>query len=269
MKDSRRSAAGENPVKDRRVTRRDVLRMTAAGVAAGVTGGATVGTVAAAGDYPHLDVQEHVSVTTDPAQIEPWQPRLTWDQYPEQEPLSYACMRLSSPEYDDDCIVGFHEYAYQKGVSSADSHDGDHEPIYVFFDPDSGDVTNVSFSGYHWFRASAGPSSIRLVDSGAGQQPVLRVVDPWHHHLPISPEAERDGRLFDVSDLDASISAWLANGMSDDLRVDQPFLPWRMRHAADWWRDTTLHTVEKTLQSVWVRFGIGDVPDRGETGWDR
>lgn len=249
-------------------TRRDVLKTSATALAAGAVGTGAVGTVAATGDHAHLDVPEHVSISTDPADIEPWQPRLSWPQYPDQDPLAFYGMRVSSPDFHDDCIVGFHKYESQEGVSSQDSHDGDHEPIYVFFDADSGDVTNVVCSGYHWFRSSIPASSIRLVDTDAGQQPVLQVQDPWHHHLLISPEQNRDGRTFELRDLNASISAWLTNGMAGDLRTDQPFMPWRMRNADDWWREGTLNDIEILMKKMWVTVGIGDVPARDATGWD-
>ena len=252
-----------------RVSRRDVLRTGAAALAVGAVGGSVAGSAAAAtGDYPHLDVPEHVTISTDPAGIEPWQPRLTWGaEYPDQDPLGYYSFRVSSPEYADDCVVGFHKYEKQDGVSEHDSHDGDHEPVYVFFDSDTGDVTNVVCSGYHWFRSKIPASSIRLVDTDRGQQPVLRVVDPWHHHLPVQPEQGWGGRTFDVETLDAAISEWLTNDMASELRTDQPYLPWRMRSAEDWWREGALRDVEILMQRIWVRFGIGDVPDRGETGW--
>lgn len=248
----------------RQWSRREVLKTGAVAVAT-----VTAGTAAASSDYAHLDVPEHVTVSTAESDVRPWQPRLSWDQYPEQDPLAFYGMRLSSPEYADDCVVGFHRYAEQRGVSDYDSHDGDHEPVYVFFNPDDGSVTNVVCSGYHWFASNIPSSSIRLVDTDRGQQPVLRVVDPWHHHLTMMPEEERNGRTFEIRSLHDSIGSWLTNGMASELRPDQPYLPWRMPAADDWWRSGALNEIEIAMKRAWVTLGVGDVPDRSRTGWDQ
>lgn len=250
-------------------SRRDVLKTGGVALAATVGVTNTTGTAAADGHFAHFDEwPEHVTISTDPADIEPWQPRLTWDRYPEYEPLGYWAFRASSPEYDTDVIVGFHKYAQQDTGRSVDSHAGDHEPVYVFFDPGTGDVQDVVCSGYHWYRMTIPESSIRTVETDDGEQPVLRVVTPWHHHLPTAPEESRDGRTFAVEDLHGDLDSWLRNGHEDSLRVDQPFHPWVMREAEDWWQDGAKSWVELLLQEMYVSLGFGDVPEREETGWE-
>lgn len=251
---------------DRTFGRREVLKTGAAALATGV--GVTNG-VAAAGEYPHQDRPDHVQISTAPEDIQPWQPLLTWDTYPEREPLGYWGFRASSPEHDTDVVVGFHKYTQQEGISSYDSHAGDHEPIYVFFNPTTGDIVDVVCSGYHWYRMQIPSSSIRTVSNSIGEQPVLRGIKPWNHHLPVAPEEPRDGRSFGLESLPDDLYGWLYNGLSDPLREDQPYNPWKMRRADGWWKPGTKSTIEMVMERLYVSLGFGNVPDRSQTGWDR
>jgi hypothetical protein len=213
---------------------------------------------------------EHVTITDDPAAIRPWQPRLSWSMYPSesQEPLGCYAVRASSPEHDTDCIVAWHSYAQQHGVTGEDSHPGDHEPVYVFFDPSTGDVTEVVYSVFHWRAGSSLPGGVRLVDTDSGgQQPVLEVVTPWHHHLPVVSGADTSGRTFELRSLSEHLDAWLINGLDDPLRPDQPYNPWRMCEAANWWRDGYLPFWETWVVSLRVDLGLGNVPSKDRTGW--
>ncbi|ELZ14407.1 hypothetical protein C478_07277 [Natrinema thermotolerans DSM 11552] len=238
--------------------------------AATVVGGTSTASAATNdGTEAYWDAQpEHVTVSFDRAAIEAYQPRLLWDRYDVADPISYTALYAESPEWDTDVVAGFHEYAQQEGATAQDSHAGDHEPSYVFINSDTGDVQRVVYSGYHWFQASVTRDQIRLVQNDAGgENPVLRRVPPWNHHLPTASGIDRTGRAFPVESMLDSLDAWLVNGMSGSLRVDQPLNPWKMLNAHDWWQDDAMSTIEIWMQQLYVQFGFGNVPNPGETGW--
>lgn len=253
------------------VTRRRFLRGAAAAGATVVVGTSSVS--AATGDHEHEEVPEDVTITDDPALIEPWQPRLVGAEQGDVSPLGTYAVRASSPDHDTDVIVAWTEYPYQDGYSQADSHAGDHEPVYVFFDPDTGDVTEVMYSAYHWARGSVLPGAVKLVDTSEGQQPVLRVVNPWHHHLPVPTSSTSNGRLYELRSLQDALSAWLTNGMSSALKPSQPYDPWTMKERGHWWRSNWGNELDHTLATTFVEAGFGglpgfDLPRRDEAGLD-
>lgn len=149
-------------------------------------------------------------------------------------PKLYGFVARKDGERTTACVY-FAEWTRQQGVSTADSHLGDHEPLYVFAD-EEGDPTaeEVVYSGYHWLAASVDDPAT----DGDGH-PTFGVVAPWHHYVHAPNLDAADGSLLDVRHLsDDLFAGWLDQGFEDDLEPGAVLDPWTMRRRAWWWRDT-------------------------------
>lgn len=192
-------------------------------------GAASLGSVAVvdraradhAGEQP-----SHVSITFDQTTLDRYRPRLDLPAASREKLLGLYGWLATSSEFDTDICVYWCEYSHQAGVTSYDSHWGDHEPVYVEVDADTGDVQQVIASVYHW---TAG----RGLPALDGDHPLLRVIDPWHHYTA----ADTTGDLLAVKDLTAVFGDWLANGLELDLEPGTVYNPWTMTRRGHWWRD--------------------------------
>lgn len=209
-----------------RTTRRGFVKGAAA------AGLASSGAIAVSGRAraDHLDAQpEHVTIDFDEDWLATYQPRLVLEGESREKLNGMYSWRASSPEESTDVGVYWAEYTHQEGVSSFDSHYGDHEPVYVFVE--DGDVVEILYSGYHWLKAST--RAPPLVDE---TRPTLRVIAPWHHYAT-TPETGVDTSLLDLT---GAFSSWLANGLEDDLAEGVVVNPWRMRSLPHWWQENQL-----------------------------
>lgn len=205
-------------------TRRQYLKVLGAGAA----GGAALPAVSGLAAADHGEQQpSHVTLEYDQAFLETYRPMLVLREL-DVKPLALYSWKATSPEYDTAVGVYWAEYTHQEGVSEYDSHFGDHEPVYVFVDEQSGDVEEVVYSGYHWLAART-----RTPDLYAETHPKLHVVSPWHHYFTTTEQ----GTLVETGDLTSEFQAWLDNGLEDDLAPGTVVNPWRMRTRSDWWRD--------------------------------
>lgn len=229
------------------LSRRDILRAGAAGGAAAAGLSAGTGTVAAS----HYDHQpDHVSLSYDEATLSTYQPLLVIDEEDREKLIAQYAWTATSPEYDTDCHVYWTAYTHQDGASPYDSHDGDHEPIYVFVDSQTGEVQEVLASIYHWLKGQADAAALRM----DGKQVVLRVMHTYHHYTAASSESSPyEPRL---TDLTGAFSDWLENGLEDDLAYGSVVNPWLMHSRTSWWqRDYADISVEEFL--VRARRAVG------------
>lgn len=128
-------------------------------------------------------------------------------------------------------------YAVQDAISPLDSHQYDHEPVYVKVD--GGDVSSVVYSGYHHFAAEADAADLVLED---GTHATLEVIDPWHHYRVDDRPADD---VPEVRDWTASRGEWIAYGFYDRTNngaVDNPYTmvgggrdSWWDRSTLDYW----------------------------------
>lgn len=191
-------------------------------------GAAAVGSLSLSGTAAasHFDTQpEHVTIEFDRPTLERYRPMLNVTAL-EQLPTLWGWV-ARSPDHDTDVCVFWAEYGTQEGVTSFDSHWGDHEPCYVVVDDATGEVREVIPSVYHWL---AGHFPSPPTD---GDHPKLRVINPWHQYIP-DPSADR---LFDVHDFTTVFQAWLDNGLEEDLEPGVVVDPWLMRDRGHWWAD--------------------------------
>jgi hypothetical protein len=210
--------------------RREVL----AGLGAAAVGsGTAAANHAPDGEYAATQ-PAHVTIDFDRAALERYRPALDLGGNDRSRFQGFYAWRATSPEYDLDWHVYWAYWTHQTGVTEYDSHLGDREPCYVGIDPSDGSVQAIVFSAYHWLRGTASAPSIPLTD---GKHPALQVVAPWHHYTLGQPGT---GVLPDVQDLAASdgLSAWLANGLDEDLLPGSCHDPRRMwAREPDWWRN--------------------------------
>ncbi|WP_152421843.1 hypothetical protein [Halorubrum saccharovorum] len=226
------------------VTRRAFLASAAAV-------GAVAGSQSVTATHPEQK-PDHVTVRYDTDIIERYQPALVLDGV-EIEPYSYCAMVAESPERGLGCVVGFHRYTHQEGFSMEDSHFGDTEPAYVFFDSRTGDVVQVVYSGYHWYQASTWANNLDYVVDDR-QRPILRVIPPHHHHTTDFARSEISDVRTDIptSDLTERYPEWLEDDLEDQIRPGSVYSPWNMRDWEAWWEPSTMTEFEITLQRIWL-----------------
>lgn len=161
------------------------------------------------------------------------------------KPTALYAWRATSPDYGTAVGVYWAEYEYQQGIlpGGADSHFGDHEPIYVVVDRASGDVAEVVYSAYHWLRGRT--TTPPLYD---GTHVEATVVSPWHQYSVGSLAG--GGEFVPVEQLgtgpalrDASATTEFESWLDDDefhdaLAVQASTEPWLMTGATgrgSWW----------------------------------
>lgn len=229
------------------VSRRGLLRYGAS-IATGATTLTTTSGVVR-GDHPQHR-PEHVSLSFPRNWLETYRPRL--DLHPSRDnpddstPEALFAWRASSTEHETDVAVYWAAYTFQAGKSpfGTDSHYGDREPVYVFVENDTGEITEVVYSAYHHLRG-------RITDPPVydGTHPEFMVVTPWHHY---SCGTVRDGEFVDVESLgtsadldDPSVETEFETWLSDDgfhghLAPGTVVNPWQMGGATGrqhWWRE--------------------------------
>jgi len=166
----------------------------------------------------------HVSIEYDEETLLKYRPRLWFSGDEYEKFINLYGWLATSPEYETDVAVYWSEYTHQEGVSEYDSHDGDHEPIYVFIR--DGAVEKVVYSAYHWLRAT---SYAPVLD---GTHALFRVIEPWHHYTSTS----LDGKLTSIGDLTGTFDDWLEEGLDESLALGSVVNPWIMSRRDHWWR---------------------------------
>lgn len=210
----------------------------------------------AAASTEHADAQpDHVSISYDQGTLETYRPRLVLEESDREKLIGLYGWTATSSEYDTDVHVYWTAYTHQEGVTSYDSHEGDHEPVYVLVDSETGAVREVVASVYHWLR---GRTSTPPLD---GDHPELKVISPWHQYTA----ASETGELFEVDDLTAVFDSWLSNGLAESLEPGTVYNPWTMAGAngrEHWWRDDfASFSFNATVVSFWKRVGRGQAGD--------
>lgn len=230
--------------------RRAFLRV--AGAAA--VGSAAISTPAAASHRTHQP--DHVTITYDEATLEAYKPLLVTRELTVRPNGIYGWL-ATSPEYEYDVCVYWTEYPYQRGYTDRDSHDGDHEPIYVYVSKDTGDVVRIRYSAYHWNVAEARGSAVPLAD---GTRPKMHVFSRWHHYRVTTEE----GVDVDLFDLTSAFDDWLANGLEEALAPGVVVNPERMLNRTYWWAENPLgFSYAAWSTRFWYKFGA-----RGAEGTD-
>lgn len=188
----------------------------------------------------------HVTLSFDESTLETYRPKLITGHLDVRPTKQYAWL-ATSPEHDDDVYCYWTYYVTQRGVTSRDSHFLDREPLYVFVDEDTGEISEVIYSAYHWL---AGKTTVaHTVTDADGEHPTFRVAEHWHHYLQTR---EEDGGFVDLDELNDQFDDWLANGWEEDLAVGAAQNPWIMRRRGSWWKDDGSGSFNELLAKTWI-----------------
>ncbi len=226
--------------------RRQFLKATGA---TALGAGVLSGTALAA----HYDAQpEHVTISFDQSYLEQYRPELVLSADAREKFLGMYGWVATSPEYDTNVCVYWCSYSHQEGwLGNLDSHYGDHEPLQVEVNSETGDIERVRASVYHWIKGETLASEASLKDG----RPHLEVVDPHHQYTA----ATSAGILPEVEDLTAVFQDWLDDGLEDALHPGSSTNPWSMEVRGDWWRREYGVSTNALLVSATKAAGIGEV----------
>jgi len=216
--------------------------------------GAVTASTTARADHEELGAPDGVTLSYDESTIQEYLPGFVLEGV-EPEPLAFHALHAESSESTLNCVYGFMQYPYQEGKTSQDSHLGDHEPLIVWYDQSSGDVARTDYAGYHWFRATAMPSTLEFVDET--QHRIKMRPDPQYHHY-YSYSGDLPHEDVEVKNLLDSIGPWLDNGLEENLAVSQPYDPYEMLGRQTWWAHTAGNYVDAWLKATWFNLGLSE-----------
>lgn len=214
--------------------RRDFLRGAGVGLGTALFGGR------AAGEIKSDAKPASVTIDYDQSWLERYQPRFRLDFQSEQELTGIYGYRATSEQRAYDVACYWARYAVQDAISPLDSHQYDHEPIYVSVNGD-GSVREVVYSGYHHFTAEASGEEAPLSADRDSQEThvSVEVIGPWHHYRTDSEDTGVFAR--DLRDWTAVRQEWQAYGFYDkteNAAVDNPYVIIEDRNS--WWERSTI-----------------------------
>lgn len=139
------------------------------------------------------------------------------------------------------------------GNQNLSSNVGDHDPIYVFVNNETGEVDRIVYSGYNLDAAEVQPSEDQLKQDRVGSptHATFTVVSGWHHyrHTP-----DNIGHFVELKSWPEVRETWLNNNFSLDAAAVEN--PWELQNQSDWRSDDGL----VSLTGIWL--GIGE-----KLGW--
>jgi hypothetical protein len=242
---------------ERRLSRRRFL--AGAGAAAASAGsGCLVPARAAPEDYEVGDAKpDHVSWTYDEERLKRYQALLDFSASPSMlgnVKFTFG-MIAASPAYDTDAYVYWTQWAVQTGAPflQVDGHNQDHEPYYVFVDSETGEVRQVVFSNYHWFRKEqSGDAAALSSERSEDATHVSLLVDPDYHHY--YPGESGNGSFVDLANLKTHLEPWADNGFYRRLHAPAVEEPWVMLDREKWWEE--LKPTERVLFALYRSAGL-------------
>lgn len=186
---------------------------------------ATAGVVSADHRAVYEDQPEYVDLVYDQTVLETYNPYMVLRTL-DIKPTDVYGWVATSTERETNMACYWVYYVSQQGATSADSHQTDREPVYVEYDPDTGNVQSVHVDGYHYMLRSY-PS----VELEGETHPTLHVVNPWHFYR----ETTEVGETLTVEDMHEKYGPWIDNGWNVHRRsvVD----PWTVTSRGHWWPD--------------------------------
>lgn len=225
------------------------------GATAAVASGISASGTAAA---DHEDAQpSDVTIFYDKEYLETYAPLLELSQRARELLIGLYGWVARSDDYGTDVLVYWTSYLKQDAsragewlLGGIDGHHGDHEPIQIEVDQDTGEVVTIRASIYHWIKGEVPVADAPMQD----RRVRLRVIDPWHQYTAASPDAPVQD--LEVRNLGNEWESWLANGMEDAVLPGASRNPWLMRSQPDWWRDGTFGISRERLR-VDVARGLG------------
>lgn len=234
-------------------TRRDFCRATASTAKVGVPSALVLGAAGVVA-ADHFDARPaHVTISYDQDELETYRPHLTFQGNERQNLIGLYGWTATSPEHGTDVHCYWCSYYHQDGwLGNLDSHEGDHEPIQVEVDSETGDVVRVRASVYHWMKGEQRAETVPM----DGKHVRLEVVSPWHQYTAADP-SDSVYKL-DVKDLTAVFQSWLDNGLESALLPGSTTNPWIMESEDSWWRGTAGAQFDAAMVKAARGVGIGE-----------
>lgn len=222
------------------VTRRQAL--VALGTAA--TGSLTTSVVVRGetDELPHYAEQpDSVTLEFDATEMAEYQPLLKLQPEDDEKLLGLYGWKAVDENRSTDVYCYWCSYTHQEASGlgrvffNADAHLGDHEPVQVVVDSDTGDVVSVRASIYHWIKGETATNDPLMDDTG--KRPRLRVINPWHQYTLADEDAETQQKT--VEDLRDEYRSWLRNGLEESVAIGATTNPWTMATRESWWQRGT------------------------------
>jgi|AntDeeMetageno50_2_1112565.scaffolds.fasta_scaffold00968_4 hypothetical protein len=259
-------------------TRRQFLGATAAttvGLSTLLSGSATAQVDTAEWEYK----PDHVTLSFDQTELEAYQPKFETSRDARRKMVDLYGFKAESSEWDVDVYAYWLRYNFQNSATDSlgtlssllsfggpDSHFRDHEPSYIFVDPE-GTPDKAVVTGYHHYALDIPFDDALWTEdrlAGTRSHVHLNVVDPWHHYKSVPPPADESTAtlLESTVDLENWLEArdpWVDNGFyanSHAPAIENPFVMYNDRDT--WWADGT---VDKQLAPLWITLGLGGARD--------
>jgi len=170
--------------------------------------------------------------------------------------LSYVAR---SDQYDTYACCYIARYSLQSGTSASDSHRGDTEPVYVFVDGETDEVTEIVATAWHWNAAGVYAEAASLsADRTADETHIsMDVVENWHHYQFRDDDRGVFKSLEDWHDHRAPL---VDNGLYDRGAPAAFEEPWVMSadhdKRAGWWNTSGAVNLDVIMMQVWDLLGI-------------
>lgn len=224
------------------LSRRDALRAGLAVAASSLALTTAASPVAAAHDGAKPD---HVTLRYDEAELEAYRPIVYLPPATDIRPSTWYAWTASSPEYEYDVHVYWLFYHTQTAAVAA--HRPDREPVYVYVDPEVGDVREVVYSAWHWMAFRWTTPLVYEPSDTDGRHVQLQADRDYHHYYQtdrvgelfgVEPLGTTDGDAFSGEDVDSTtFESWVRNSWEDSLAVGAAQHPEVMRFRESWWAD--------------------------------
>lgn len=250
------------------ISRRRVLSLTGASLA-GLAGVST--TSAEENDYPKRP--EHITASAPIDELERYQPKLHTDSPTRDRMLTMYGWKAESADYDLDGYYYWLRYAVQKtaleewlGISTGswfgalDEHLGDHEPAIILVDPETEEVVEAYYTGYHHYATWVAAEDANLTSStksdGDPTHLNLRVIPPHHHynHEPTGSGALPSNLTGLESWLDIR-KAWYDRDTFANSNVDAVEDPWELIEQGHWWEEGSR---DARFARLWIALGFAE-----------
>lgn len=233
-----------------RTSRRAILKATA------LAGSVAIGTGSVSGEIDSDAVPEDATIVYDEDRLETYQPLMSLEPT-DREQLTGVYGYVAEYDSDPDVLCYWSRYAIQSGLFSFDSHQYDHEPVYVVVS--GGEVLEVVYSGYHHYASRLEPTSEDLVAERSSDPThvSMRVVSPYHHYRV---DDAGSGAFYELRDWTSARSEWIEYGFYDGTSREAVDDPLSMRDRGMWWSEGTL---DARFASIRLLLGL-DPDDRDE-----
>lgn len=200
--------------------------------------------------------RESTTIAFDEQYLYEYQPMLRLNKVTREQYKGLYGYVARSEEHETDALCYWSQLTHQNGLPGvrADSHLGDHEPIYVFVNSETGGVEEVVYTAYHWFTGSVeigdDPSAaLQTEGSDSPTHATFSVVPEWHNY---QFNAEQTGALVELKSWPAVRETWVQNGFYEPANVEAIEDPWQIREANSWWEEGS---IDAQIAGIWANIG--------------